>query len=57
MWLFKRTKLKVIPAPTDFQVLHPPFTLSRLLPAADALRASTVAIKEYMGMWVYKIAY
>jgi uncharacterized SAM-binding protein YcdF (DUF218 family) len=56
MWLFKRTKLKVIPAPTDFEVLHPPFTLSRLLPAADALQASTTALREYMGLWVYKIA-
>lgn len=56
MWLFERIKLKVIPAPTDFEVLHPPFTLSRLLPTADALRASTAAVREYMGVWVYKIA-
>ncbi len=55
IWLFERIKLKVIPAPTDFEVVYPPFTLSRLLPDADALRSSTAALREYMGMLVYKI--
>ncbi len=55
-WLFARTGLKVIPAPTDFEATNGPFTIHRLLPNAGALEASTNAWKEYIGLWVSKMA-
>ncbi|MCB1826564.1 MAG: YdcF family protein [Candidatus Competibacteraceae bacterium] len=51
--LFQATDLRVIPAPTDVEVIprdnaHP----LRWLPDAQALADSTRAFKEYLGRWV-----
>ena len=51
-WLFARTGLKVIPAPADFEIIKPPFSLNLLLPDADALRNSTITAKESIGLWI-----
>ena len=51
--VFRNEGVEVVPAPTDFQVVDKPFALRRLLPDAEALRASTKAIKEYVGLSVY----
>lgn len=61
--IFKRQGIEAIPAPTDFLVTNnelqelqssPQSTLLNLLPDADRLQQSTRALKEYVGMIVYR---
>jgi len=63
--LFERQGLRVIPAPTDFQVTQadwdyftqPDLGIQalNLLPDADALAYTSRALKEYIGMVVYAL--
>lgn len=46
---FERMGLRVIPAPTDFEVINEPWQASQLLPEADALNGSARAFKEWVG--------
>ena len=50
--LFEKVGLKVIPAPTDFEVIDTPFDFLRIMPDANALNGSARAIKELLGYWV-----
>lgn len=50
---FAKLGLATSPAPADVRVTPKPLTLVRLLPDADALRASSMAVKEYIGLVVY----
>lgn len=52
-WLFSKTNLRVIPAPTDFEVLETPFTPLKLIPDAEALENSGRAAREILGLWSY----
>jgi uncharacterized SAM-binding protein YcdF (DUF218 family) len=54
-WLFARTGLRVIPAPTDFEVVKSPITLMLFLPDAGALDASTRAAREMIGLSMSKL--
>lgn len=54
-WLFSRSGLKVIPAPTDFEVVNSPFSFYRLLPDAEALENSSRALREIIGLWSYHL--
>lgn len=49
---FERAGLRVLPAPTDFEVIEMPFDVLRLVPQASALQASGQAFKELFGRWV-----
>lgn len=51
--VFRRQGLVVVAASTDVQVVDRPFSVTRLLPDAEALRASSRACKEYVGLLVY----
>ncbi|KAA6185148.1 YdcF family protein [Thiohalocapsa marina] len=51
---FRATGVEVIPAPTDFEVMPEPAHPLRWLPDAAALADSTRALKEYLGLWVYR---
>lgn len=51
---FRAVGIDAIPAPTDFGVIPQPAHLMRWLPNADALHDSTLALKEYLGWWVYR---
>lgn len=62
--IFKRQKIEAIPAPTDFSVteaeLREPSSswqavLLNLFPDADRLQKSTRALKEYIGIGVYRL--
>jgi uncharacterized SAM-binding protein YcdF (DUF218 family) len=63
--VFRKLGLDVVPAPTDFHVtqhgweyrtrLHPLIQLDNLLPAASSLRETTHALKEYIGLVVYRL--
>jgi len=57
MWraqaVFAKQGLAPFPAPTDVRVTPKPLTLVQLLPNADALRASSMAMKEYVGFLAY----
>lgn len=62
--IFRRQGIKAIAAPTDFQVTErdlqevqssPQAMLLSLLPDADSLQQSTRALKEYIGLAVYRI--
>jgi uncharacterized SAM-binding protein YcdF (DUF218 family) len=55
-WLFGHTKLRVIPAPADFEVTPVPFRLIRVLPDAEALENSSRAAKELIGLVFYKLS-
>lgn len=50
---FETVGLRVIPAPTDYHVAYrDELNVFDLLPSADALAATTVSLKEYLG-WLY----
>jgi uncharacterized SAM-binding protein YcdF (DUF218 family) len=51
---FRAAGVNAVPAPTDFEVIPEPSHLLRWLPDAGALSASTLALKEYLGLWVYR---
>lgn len=62
--IFKRQGIDAIPAPTDFLVTakelqelqsSPQATLLNLLPDADRLQQATRALKEYVGIMVYRL--
>jgi uncharacterized SAM-binding protein YcdF (DUF218 family) len=42
------------PAPTDFSDRLPPDDIVRWLPDAQSLARSTAALREYLGLWVYR---
>lgn len=50
---FRAAGVEAIPAPTDIQVVPRPWSPARLLPDTEALRASSRAIKEYVGLLAY----
>ena len=54
-WLFSRTGLKVIPAPTDFEVVSQPFSLFMILPSAGSLASTNSSAKEIIGLWITKL--
>ena len=51
---FRAAGVDAIPAATDFEVMPRPRVLLDWLPDAEALAASTRALKEYLGLWVYR---
>lgn len=63
--IFQRQGFEVIPAPTDFLVTQTPPDLAvevgiggrllQLMPSSEALEVSTRAIKEYIGMVIYRL--
>lgn len=62
--IFKRRGVAAIAAPTDFLVTNnelqemrnsPQATLLNLLPDADRLQQTTRALKEYVGLFVYRL--
>lgn len=62
--IFKRQKIDAIPAPTDFLVTQSeidepssslPAMLLNFFPDADRLHRSTKALKEYIGLAVYRL--
>ena len=65
MAIFEKYELNLIPAPTDFHVtdldieyilrLDPHIQLLNLVPTAGNLNALSLAVKEYIGMVVYKL--
>lgn len=63
--LFQKQGIEVIPAPADYSVteaswanlmsLQPESFLVNILPNASALSATTNALKEYIGMFIYRL--
>ena len=52
---FRAAGIVLVPAPTDYEVLaEPEWTLLAYLPDAAALAASSDALREYLGLWVYR---
>jgi uncharacterized SAM-binding protein YcdF (DUF218 family) len=56
-WLFSRSGLKVIAAPTDFEVVRIPFSVYRLFPDAEALENSSRAAREFVGLAVHRLGF
>jgi uncharacterized SAM-binding protein YcdF (DUF218 family) len=54
--IFRSLGVDAIPAPTDFSGGRPPSPgeLMAWLPSADSLRATSIALKEYLGILVYR---
>ena len=48
------TRVEVVPAATDYQVLEPDPSILDWLPNAEALMMTTLGIKEHLGWWVYR---
>jgi len=58
--IFRRLAIETIPAPTDFLVVQNDnnkgwTVVLDLLPSADALKNTTNAIKEYIGLLIYRL--
>ncbi len=63
--LFRAQGLEVIPAPTDYKIsavywedlLHPSLEtlLIGFIPSGDEIGLFSVGLKEYIGLWVYKM--
>lgn len=54
--IFRQLDVDAIPAPTDFEALPPRDQWPlRWLPDTGALDGSTRAMKEYLGLWVYRL--
>ncbi len=63
--LFERQGFKVIPAPTDFLIARADWTnlfrldwrnqLLQLVPDAENLRLTSLALKEYIGLMIYNL--
>jgi uncharacterized SAM-binding protein YcdF (DUF218 family) len=54
--LFRKHGFTVTPAPTDFNATENDIFLSfRLLPSAESLAQTTVALREYVGFWAYRL--
>lgn len=51
---FRAAGVDAIAAPTDYEVRPVPNQPLRWLPDAEALQDSTRALKEYLGLWVYR---
>jgi uncharacterized SAM-binding protein YcdF (DUF218 family) len=52
---FRAVGIDAVPAATDHEVVKDgPLTPLDLLPSAGALEASSRALKEYLGLWVYR---
>lgn len=49
--LFEREGIRVMAAPTDYEVVDRPFKLLDVVPDAEALEGSGRAIKEIVGAW------
>jgi uncharacterized SAM-binding protein YcdF (DUF218 family) len=61
MEIFRKVGLEVIPAPTDFLSVNNENSkglaiVLDLLPSAEALKNTTNAIKEYIGLFIYQLA-
>ena len=56
MAIFRKQGIAIIPAPADFEAVPPsgPWLL-RWLPDAAALNSSSRALKEYLGLWAYRM--
>ena len=53
---FRKLGIDAIPAPTDFEAEPPSgFWLLRWLPDTESLDRSSRAMKEYLGIWVYRL--
>ena len=53
--VFRKAGVDFVPAPTDFRIAARPFSPWRLLPDMEALDASSRAVKEYVGLVVYRL--
>jgi uncharacterized SAM-binding protein YcdF (DUF218 family) len=51
---FRAAGIDALPAPADFEVMPEPPHPLRWLPDAQALADSDRALKEYLGLWVYR---
>jgi uncharacterized SAM-binding protein YcdF (DUF218 family) len=52
--LFEAQGFEVVPTPTDYQRLVSTPVLPRWLPTVDDLSRTTIALREYVGFWVYR---
>ena len=53
---FRKAGLEVSPSPTDYRTGWPePDLPFRLLPDTEALHNSTDALREYIGLFVYRL--
>jgi uncharacterized SAM-binding protein YcdF (DUF218 family) len=53
--VFRTQGIEAIPAPTDVRVVDRSFGLLRLIPSVSGLEKSSIATKEYVGWWVYRL--
>ncbi len=55
--IFRKLGIEAIAAPTDFNVVEnsQPPNIFKFLPDADALKNTTNALKEYVGLTIYKL--
>ena len=52
---FQAQGVEVIPTPTDVRVIERGFSPLQLVPTTNGLEKSSIAVKEYMGWWLYRL--
>lgn len=53
--VFRKLGFQVIPAPANFQTAEDQGLLLRILPSAESLAGSELALKEWLGLLVYRL--
>ncbi len=53
--LFEKRGFEIEPFPTDYRSLIPVFSWESIVPSVGALDTSTIAIKEWIGIYAYKL--
>jgi uncharacterized SAM-binding protein YcdF (DUF218 family) len=55
MAVFRTLDIDVLAAPADVRIVAASFSLHGLLPTVQGLKYSSIATKEYIGWWVYRL--
>lgn len=55
LYAFERHGMSVLPAPTDYKARRTPYRAVSFLPGAGNLAESSTAIKEYLGLLIYRL--
>ena len=53
---FTKAGLEAVPAPCDYKTDRSPHSIIDFLPSAESFNTSTTAIREYLGLIVYRIS-
>ena len=56
LMMFRAIGVEAVPAATDYRVHRPTFGIMNWLPDAKALVKTSMVVKEYLGIWVFRFS-